>query len=498
MGDIALISGKRSLMRSESFLTMDDYANMLTLGNFPLFVNTPLRADREEIDAGFTGLVSGAYRNNGIVFACIVARMLLFRQARFQFQQLRGGQPGDLFGTEALRILEEPEPSMTTGDLLARALVDVDLSGNWFGARRIGPDGTPRIKRLRPDWMTIILGSQDPDADISAVDIDAEVVGYVYTPGGPMASQDPVALLRNEVAHFAPIPDPMAQYRGMSWLTPIIREITADTAATRHKGAFFDNAATPNLVVKFPELTDTAKAREFIELFEQEHTGAFNAYRTLFLLGGADVTAVGRDFQQMDFKATQGAGETRIAAAARVHPVIVGLSEGMQGSALNAGNYNAAKRIFADGTIRPMWGDMAGSLQTIVPPPSGSRLWFDDKHVPFLRDDIKDEAEVLHTNMLAIEVGIRGGFDPDTVVDAISARDVKRLLGSHSGLTSVQLQPPSTGEEPVALLGPGEIRCTGTFRGNPCNALLAEMASPPYRFTCGRCKTVVEHLPIAS
>ena len=46
MGDIAVLTGKRSLMRSESFLTMDDYANMLTLGNFPLFVNTPLRADR--------------------------------------------------------------------------------------------------------------------------------------------------------------------------------------------------------------------------------------------------------------------------------------------------------------------------------------------------------------------------------------------------------------------------------------------------------------------
>lgn len=487
--------GKRSPMRSESFLTMDDYANMLTLGNFPLFVNTPLRADREEIDAGFAGLVSGAYRNNGIVFACIVARMLLFRQARFQFQQLRGGQPGDLFGTSDLQILEEPEPSMTTGDLLARALVDVDLAGNWFGARRPG-----RIKRLRPDWVTIVLGSPDRDADVSALSMDAEVVGYLYTPGGPMASREPEVLMRDEVAHFAPIPDPLAMYRGMSWLTPIIREITADTAATRHKGAFFDNAATPNLVVKFPELTDPAKAREFIELFEQEHTGAFNAYRTLFLLGGADVTAVGRDFQQMEFKATQGAGETRIAAAARVHPVIVGLSEGMQGSALNAGNYNAAKRIFADGTIRPLWADMAGSLQTIIPPPSGSRLWFDDKHVPFLRDDIKDEAEVLNTNMLAIEVGIRAGFDADTVVDAISSRDIKRLLGSHSGLTSVQLQPPSTGqepEEPAALLGPGEIRCTGTFRGNPCNALLAELASPPYRFTCGRCKTTVE-LALAS
>ena len=42
-----------------------------------------------------------------------------------------------------------------------------------------------------------------------------------------------------------------------------------------------------------------------------------NAYETLYLGGGADVKVVGNDFRQMDLKATQGAGETRIAAAAR-------------------------------------------------------------------------------------------------------------------------------------------------------------------------------------
>ena len=36
---------------------------------------------------------------------------------------------------------------------------------------------------------------------------------------------------------------------------------------------------------------------------------------------------VGRDFQQMDFKAVQGAGETRIAAAAGVPPIVVGVHE---------------------------------------------------------------------------------------------------------------------------------------------------------------------------
>jgi hypothetical protein len=37
------------------------------------------------------------------------------------------------------------------------------------------------------------------------------------------------------VAHFAPIIDPLADFRGMSWLTPILREIQADQAMTRHQ-----------------------------------------------------------------------------------------------------------------------------------------------------------------------------------------------------------------------------------------------------------------------
>jgi hypothetical protein len=30
------------------------------------------------------------------------------------------------------------------------------------------------------------------------------------------------------VAHWSPIPDPLANFRGMSWLTPVLREIDAD------------------------------------------------------------------------------------------------------------------------------------------------------------------------------------------------------------------------------------------------------------------------------
>ncbi|MEO6059589.1 MAG: phage portal protein, partial [Candidatus Limnocylindria bacterium] len=284
------------------------------------------------------------------------------------------------------------------------------------------------------------LGSES-EPQIDSRDIDAEVVGYIYHPGGRNSNIEPELLLRESVAHFALRPDPIANYRGMSWLTPIIREIQGDSAATAHKELFFTNGATPNMVVSLG-ISDPAKFTEWVEKFEENHTGLANAYRTLYLGAGSTAEVVGANMQQIDFKVTQGAGETRIAAASGMHPVILGLSEGLQGSSLNQGNFMAARRLVADMTLRPWWGNFASSMEVLISPPGGSRLWYDDRHIPFLAEDVKDAAAVLKENMLAIEAGIRSGFIPDTVVESVTSGDLTRL--EHTGLTSVQLLPPGT------------------------------------------------------
>jgi hypothetical protein len=94
----------------------------------------------------------------------------------------------------------------------------------------------------------MVLGSHD-DEEIDNVDYNADFLGIIYHPGGKYSGKDPVSFLAEEVSHFAPIPDPLAAYRGMSWLTPIVREIMGDSAATDHKLRFFENGATPNMVV---------------------------------------------------------------------------------------------------------------------------------------------------------------------------------------------------------------------------------------------------------
>jgi hypothetical protein len=418
--------------------SFDDFANWLTAGGYPL-LNQTWASNEEKIEGDFAGLVHGVYQGNSIVFACLQKRFMLFSQARFQFQQLRGGQPGDLFGTPDLRIIENPEPGETTADLLTLARLDADLAGDWFGVRRPG-----RIKRLRPDWTTILVGSPNRDTTYPAGDPDSEVVGFSFSTNGRYGGGETWSFERGEVAHFAPIRDPLARYRGMPLPTAALREIRGDSAATTHKLKFFEHAATPNMIVKFPPTMLKTKAEEIIGVFEQEHLGAFNAYRTMYLLGGAEATVVGKDLQQLDFKATQGAGETRIVAAMGLHPTIVPVSEGLQGSSLNAGNFGAARRLVADTFLRPDWASFAGSLETIVPPLPGSRLWYDERHIPFLAEDVKDAVDALFVQAQAMRTLGDGGWDHDAVVEGVTSGDLRRLAGQHTGMVPVQLQPPGT------------------------------------------------------
>lgn len=426
-------------------LSMDDWLSYFQFNglNYPFGFRQTLMGDREEVSSTFAGLVAGAYQTNGVVFACMLVRQLLFSEARFQFRKFNNGRPGNLFGNQDLAPLEHPTVSTTTGDLLARMIQDADLAGNAFVARRGN-----QLKRLRPDWTSIVIGTGSEDG--TPDDIDADVLGYVYQPGGPMGDRKPVILLPEEVAHFAPVPDPNAHYRGMSWLTPILREITADGAATSHKLAFFQNGATPNAVVRIPAEVQQASFEQWVRLFQAEHEGLANAYKTLFLGAGADITVIGSDLQQLDFKATQGAGETRISAAAGVPPIIVGLSEGLSASTYS--NYGQAKRRLSDGTMRPLWRNVAAALSNVIRVPGGAELWYDDRDIAFLKEDEKDTAEIMQTRANAIRALTDAGYEAQSVVDAVTANDLTLLV--HSGLFSVQLQPAGT-EMPTNGMTPG-------------------------------------------
>jgi hypothetical protein len=402
----------------------------------PAYTTTYAGQKVEPVTSSFAGYVSGIYKANGIVFAVSMARARPFSEISFKFRrrnQVGGGN--DLFGNQDLEILETPWPGGTTQSLLMRAEQDVTAGGTAFWARESGRDGD-RLRRLRPDWTEFIL-TAPPDQAVAA-----DVVGIKYTPGGPWSGNTSQLYIVGgefaEATYWAPIPDPDALFRGMSWLSPVIEEMQSDKAATTHKKMYFENAATPNLSVSLKETVGPEAFAKFVREMNEASVGVQNAYKTLYTGGGADVRVIGSDLHQIDFRATQGAGETRIAAAGGVPPIVVGLSEGL--AAATYSNYGQARRAFADGFLRSQWRSLCGALAPIVDVPPDSTLWYDARDVAFLREDVSDLAQIQATNAGTVNTLISAGFTPESSVAAVLAEDFSIL--KHTGMVSVQLLPP--------------------------------------------------------
>ena len=383
--------------------------------------------------AGVEELTALQGQRNPIVAAAIHARMLVFAEARFQWQPYSNGRPGALFGTTELALLERPWVNATTGDLLARMLVDADLYGNSYWVRRETRTGAELV-RLDPRRVKVLTGSVD---DVSTGEMFGhELVGYAVV---DEQGSDVAMFMPDEVCHFKPLPDPQHGFRGRSWLSTVLPDVQADNELSTYKHAFMRNSATPNMVVSFdPSITKEA-FETFVQRMDASHKGVDKAFKTLYLGGGADVKVVGANFDQLNLKSVQGAGETRIAAAAGVPASYLGISEGLAGSSLNAGNYVAARRRFADGTIRPLWRAACGALETLLTVPDPTvRLWYDDRDVAFLQEDVLDSADIRSKDAQTMRQLVDGGFDPTSVVDAVTTGDMTLL--THSGKLSVQLQ----------------------------------------------------------
>lgn len=422
--------------RSSYPYSMDDYLSWLTTAGatFPLYGTsrgTLAQPNEEPPDGSYESLVTQAYRANGVVFAVEMSRLMLFTEARFMFQRLRAGEPGELFldapfPQSALRVLETPWEGGTTGDLLGRMIVDADFGGTGIVVRR-----GDELDTLSPD-KTIIVGAGSHGH---------RVLGAAYFENGIQKGGEPELFMRPEVAIFRPVIDPVARFRGMPWLIPIINDVLADKALVQHKLNYFRNGATVNQVVTFDPGITPAQFDEWVDKFSKAHANnRGQAFKTLYLGAGAKYNAIGSTPQEIDLKAIQGAIETRIAAAGMVPPIIVGLSEGLASATYS--NYGMARRKYADATLRPLWRFAAGALQSIIPTPPDARLWYNDKDIPFLQEDAEDAARIDQIRATTIRTLWDGGADPQSVIDTIAPQWSKTLR--HTGKLSVQLQEPGT------------------------------------------------------
>jgi hypothetical protein len=422
-------------------LSMDDYLSWFSYAGsqYPINMGQSMPGSpKVEIANDFAAYVHQVYLSNGVVGAAVTARALLLSELRFRW---RNTIDGELFGDQSLALLERPG-GMTRPELLHQAEQHASLAGSAFFHRQMDR----QVRLLRPDWTDVVIGTDD-DVDQPGWYADAEVVGYLYTPGGAGSGASPLFFMPDEVAHWKPEPDPENPWRGLSWVQSVLLEVSTDQQAIRHVSKFYEHAATPNLVFVMDKAVPATQVAEYAEKINERHAGVRNAYRNMVIGGGADVKVVGADLAQLDYRKTQGMNETRIAMRSRVPAVILQIAEGLGGSALNAGNYSATRRMWSDSWFSPYANSLCAALERIVPPARPEiELSFDPAAVMFLQEDRQDEANIRQADAATIRQLIDAGYDPLSVVDAVTTGDFKKL--AHSGLYSVQLQPAGATGEP--------------------------------------------------
>ena len=373
--------------------------------------------DRESLLPQFADWARRAYNGNGVVFSAFMIRMLLLSEAEFQWQSRADRH---LFGNPDLTVLEQPfGPGTISAELIIRMEQDAGLAGNAYIWAAPGED---RLVRLRPDWTTII-------SQLIQVPGGGEYrkkVGYwVQDPAKAVLDRrDGQYYPADEVAHWAPVPDPVAEFRGMSWMTPVVRDIAGDDGLTTFKIKYLENSASPNLLIKYAAKLQPATVDALRERMHARYGGADNAFKTLVLDQGADVTVIGNSLQQMDFANVGAAGEQRILAAASVPGVLVGL-EPLRGAGRG---YQESMQRFANVWARPTWRSLCGCLEQIAPPPgAGARLWFDTANIAALQDGAMERGQTALVNAQALLTLTQAGYTQDSAVAYIESGDPSKL-----------------------------------------------------------------------
>lgn len=401
--------------------------------------------DREAILPQVTAWAQNANAADAVVFAAIVARMMLLSEAQFQFQ--RANDRG-LFGDTRLAILERPWPKGTGGELIARCEQDASVAGNSY---TWAPPGEDRLVRLRPDWTTIISEL----VPVPGGGVYRKLIGYWQEPPKSVLDQGKGFFVpAEEVAHWAPIPDPQANFRGMSWLTPVYRDINGDSGLIDYKIKYLENAATPNMIIRYSQKLQPGTIDSVRDRMKARYGGVANAFKTLVLDQGADLTVVGNGLKDMDFTAVAQAGAERILAAAGVPPLVVGL-ESIKGAGKS---YEEVIRRFADLTLRPLWRSMCGALETLIDglPSPGVRLWVDTGDIAALQEGEQVRAQVTLIRSQALLTLAQAGFTRESAVNAVEAGDMSQLVADPAAV------PPAAGNVQHLLPQPGQPGATAT------------------------------------
>ena len=304
----------------------------------------------------YSALAREGYQRNAIVYRCI--RMISEAAASAPLCVKRGDVcvPGD----PAAKLLQNPHPHMSAGELFEQMYGYLQLSGNAYLHAGLVDEVPAALFALRPDRMRVVTG---PGGHVSGWEYDAAGLKKLYRRDAG-SGRAPVHHLRL----FHPTNDSY----GFSPLEAAAQAVDVHNEGGVWTKSLLDNSARPSgaLVYKGASGQERLSDEQFERLkaeLETGHSGARRAGRPLVLEGGLDWRPMGLSPKDMDFSSARHEAAREIALAFGVPPMLLGIPGDNTYS-----NFKEANQAFWRQTIIPLTRKTANSLQGWLRP------WFGD------------------------------------------------------------------------------------------------------------------------
>jgi len=393
-----------------------------------------------------------------------------------------------------LRLLERPNRFFSGVLQWMATVVDYVTDGNayWLKVR----NGAGRVvelwwvpqKFMEPRWP------QDEQPSTTFIG------WYELTLDGLRYEVDPA-----NVIHFRNGLDPDNTRKGRAPLKSLFREIFTDEEAATFTASLLRNLGVPGVVIAPANTTGAQKLNADPEVIKQKFMDKFGGEsrgEPLVLTAPTDVKVLSFNPQQMELKALRRIPEERVSAVLGVPAGVAGLGAGLDRNTFT--NYGEANKAAYTQAVIPLQRLIAAELEVQLLPEFVANalelydVFFDASVTQAMAEaagEVWKRAESSATKGLITRADFKRivGRKPATDgSDDVYIRPNNFLVTpagereqTPAGTTPRQLAPGAEAAQLTAGPEAGPVRCTA------CDRLLAEMAAPPYRFTC-RCKAVTE------
>lgn len=227
----------------------------------------------------------------------------------------RGSGPDREKATGTLQwdlLHERPSIDSTPFDLFQDISACVETRGNAFVQKVRDPRGrVTELIVIDPDAVRVYRDSETREKKF-----DIQAGGERYT-----------GLTSTDILHVRG----MTLRGGIRGISPVElhrNSISMGYAVQEYVGRYFQNDASPGLVIKVPGTLSNQQARQILEVFAANHSGLRNAHRPGILAGGADLDQVRVNLADTTAVDAQKFAVFEVARMFNVPPSLLGALEG--------------------------------------------------------------------------------------------------------------------------------------------------------------------------